>query len=253
MNTKKSKMALTSILAFLLTIVLVPTLHAQARGPAPRSPKDGAAIDLTGYWVAVVTEDWRFRMVTPPRGDYPDVASILNDAGKKIADAWDPAKDEAAGEQCRGYGAANIMRIPTRLHITWSNDTTLKVETDAGTQTRLFRFGRPPAPTAAPDWQGFSNAEWQGPASGRGPGGSLKVVTTRMRPGYLQKNGVPYSVNATMTEYFDVVTEPNGVQWLVVKSVFEDPQYLTRSFIRSTHFRKQADASGWSPTPCNAR
>ena len=233
-------------------LLLVPSiLFAQGRGAPPRTPKDSAPIDLTGYWVAIVTEDWRFRMITPPRGDYPDIP--LNDAGKKIADAWDPAKDEAAGQQCKGYGAGNIMRIPTRLHITWANDTTLKIETDAGMQTRMFRFGKPEPPAGAPDWQGFSVAQWQGPASGRGAGGSLKVVTTRMRPGYLQKNGAPYSGNATMTEYFDVVKEPNDDQWLVVKSIFDDPQYLNRTFIRSTHFRKQADAAGWNPTPCNAR
>ena len=231
-------------------------LLAQGRGAPPRTPKDGALIDMTGYWVSIVTEDWRFRMITPPKGDYPNITP-LNDAGKKIADAWDPAKDEAAGEQCKGYGAGNIMRIPTRLHITWAIDTTLEMDTDAGTQTRLFRFGagptQPAPPAGAPDWQGFSVAQWQGRAGGRGPGGSLRVVTTRMRPGYLQKNGVPYSANASMTEYFDVVKEPNGDQWLVVKSIIEDPQYLNRTFIRSTHFRKQADAAGWNPTPCSAR
>jgi hypothetical protein len=236
----------------LVLLSLSSALIAQQRGPAARSPKDAAPIDLTGYWVSVVNEDWRFRMVTPPRGDYPDITP-LNDAGKKVADAWDPAKDEAAGEQCKGYGAANIMRIPTRLHITWSNDTMLKLETDAGTQTRLFRFGQPQPPAGMPDWQGFSVAQWELASAGRGPSGSMKVVTTRMRPGYLQKNGVPYSAKTTMTEYFDVVNEPNGEQWLVVKSVIEDPEYLTRSLIRSTHFRKQADAKGWNPTPCGAR
>jgi hypothetical protein len=242
-----------SFFAALSFVIFTPVLlSAQARGAAPRSPREGAAIDLTGYWVAIVTEDWRFRMLTPSKGDYPDIAPILNDAGKKIADAWDPAKDEAAREQCKGYGAANLMRIPTRLHITWASDTVLKLETDAGTQTRLLQFGQPAPPAGQPDWQGFSVARWEPPA-GRGAGGSLKVVTTRMRPGYLQKNGVPYSADATMTEYFDVVKEPTGEQWLVVKSIVEDPQYLTRSFIRSTHFRKQANASGWNPTPCSAR
>lgn len=238
-------------LAAFLWILIPCGLHAQGRGAPPRSPREGALIDMTGYWVAIVSEDWRFRMVTPPKGDYPDITP-LNDAGRKIADAWDPAKDEAAGDQCKGYGAANIMRIPTRLRISWADETTLKVETDAGIQTRLLRFGRPAPPAGPPDWQGFSLAQWEPPA-GRGAGGSLKVVTARMRPGYLQKNGVPYSADTTMTEYFDIVKEPNGDQWLVVKSIVEDPQYLTRSLIRSTHFRKQPGASGWNPTPCSAR
>jgi hypothetical protein len=246
MNTIHRLFAIISIL------LLSGSFLAQNRGTPPRSPKDAAPIDMTGYWVSIVTEDWRFRMLTPSKGDYPDITP-LNDAGKKIADAWDPAKDEAAGEQCKGYGAGNMMRIPERLHITWNNDTTLKIETDAGMQTRLLRFGKPEPPSGQPDWQGFSVANWEGPASGRGPGGSLKVITTRMRPGYLQKNGVPYSANMTMTEYFDVVKEPTGEQWLVVKSIIDDPQYLTRTLIRSTHFRKQADASGWNPKPCSAR
>jgi hypothetical protein len=245
-------------IAFLLTLLLTTTLlvtatplHAQSRGTPPRNPKDGAPIDLTGYWVSIVSEDWRFRMVTPPRGDYPNFP--LNDAAKKVTDAWDPARDEAAAEQCKSYGAPNVMRNPTRLHITWANDATLQVEVDAGTQTRLLRFGNPAPPQGRQDWQGFSVASWEGAASGRGPGGSLKVVTTRLRPGYLQKNGVPYSGAATLTEYFDVVKEPTGEQWLVVKSILEDPAYLTRTFIRSTHFRKQANEAGWNPTACSAR
>ncbi len=74
-----------------------------------------------------------------------------------------------------------------------------------------------------------------------------------MRQGYLEWNGVSYSANATMTEFFDLVKEPDGTQWLVVKSIIEDPQYLMRTFIRSTHFRKQPGASGWNPTPCMPR
>src|SRR5215813_6204124 len=114
---------------------------AQGRG-APSGPpptaKAAAPADLTGYWVAYVTEDWRFRMITPAKGDYQGVP--LNDQGRKTADAWDPSADEAAGNPCRAYGAGAIMRIPARFHITWQDDNTLKVETDAGMQTRIFRF-----------------------------------------------------------------------------------------------------------------
>src|SRR5215831_5555394 len=87
-----------------LTIVLAGTLAAQPK------PRDAAPWDLTGYWVSIVTEDWRFRMVTPGKGDY--LGLPLNDAAKKVAEAWDPAKDAAAGEQCKSYGAAAIMRVP---------------------------------------------------------------------------------------------------------------------------------------------
>src|SRR5215472_11309032 len=97
------------------------SLHAQAV-----TPKAMAPVDLTGYWVSVVTEDWLYRMVTPKKGDYTSVP--LNAEGRKTADAWDPAKDEASGDQCKAYGAPALMRIPGRLHITWQDDSTLKVE-----------------------------------------------------------------------------------------------------------------------------
>ena len=248
----------TFALAPLLLFVVMP---ARVRGQFPplraapvESPRAASPIDLSGYWVSIVSEDWRFRMVTPPRGDYPDIP--LNAEGRKVAGAWDPAKDEASGNTCKAYGAANIMRMPGRLHITWENDTTLKVETDAGTQTRLLRFNAPLTARRDAQWQGESVAQWEGRLGGRAGqarSGSLKVITTHMRPGYLQKNGVPYGGNAVMTEYFDVVKEPNGDQWLVVKSIVDDPQYLIRSLVRSTHFRKLADASGWNPTSCLTR
>ena len=227
-------------------------------GGAPVAARAAAPVDLTGYWVSVVTEDWRYRMVTPVKGDYPSIP--LNPEGRKTADAWDPAKDEAAGNQCKSYGAGNIMRQPGRVHITWDNDNVLKVETDAGTQTREFYFTGAQPPTGEPAWQGVSIAQWEfagGPRGGRGKAssgsGSLKVVTTRMRPGYLQKNGVPYSANAIVTENFHRTVEPNGDSWMIVTTLVEDPQYLTGRFIRSTHFKKQADASGWMPAACEAR
>jgi hypothetical protein len=233
-------------LVFKLSLpVLLPALVlAQGRGRGQPTPvgRAGAPVDLTGYWVSVVTEDWRYRMVTPAKGDYPSIP--LNPEGRKVADAWDPAKDEAAGNQCKAYGAGGIMRVPERLHITWENDTTLRLDTDAGMQTRRFHFGDAQAP-AESDWQGSSQAQWDRNA--------LKVVTTRMKPGYLQKNGVPYSANAVITEYLHRTSEPNGDSWLIVTTLVEDRQYLTGPFQRSTHFKKQASEAGWRPVPCSAR
>jgi hypothetical protein len=226
--------------------------RAGGRGQPPPTPKAAAPFDLTGYWTAVVTRDWRFRMVVPPKGDYAGVP--LNAAARTVADAWDPARDEAAGEQCRSYGAANIMRVPGRLHITWQDDQTLKIDTDAGMQTRVFSFAQPP--TAGIAWQGTSSAQWEVIPGLRGQApltGSLKVVTTRLKPGYLRKNGVPYSAKTTMTEYFDRITQPNGDAHLIITTTIEDPEYLTQPYLYSTHFKRQADATGWAPRPCSAR
>ncbi len=243
--------------ALLLALVVTATLSAQGRqgGGAPPTARAAAPIDLTGTWVSVVTEDWRWRMRTPPKGDYASLP--LTDAATKAADAWDPAKDTAAGEQCRAYGAAAIMRVPGRLRITWDNDTTLKIETEAGTQTRVLNFVAP-AQRGEQTWQGTSIASWQPAGGGRrgggapSRGGSLRVVTTNLRPGYLRKNGVPYSANARVTEYINRTSEPGGDSWLIVTTVVEDPQNLTSRFVTSTHFKKVPDGSAWSPTPCSA-
>ena len=270
------------------------------RGQAPQTAQAQAPIDLAGWWVSVVTEDWRWRMVTPAKGDYASVP--INNEGRRVADTWDPAKDERDGNACRAYGVGGIMRVPGRLHITWQGEDTLKIETDAGTQTRLLRFAPPDessadvalglraaaAPAGEQGWQGYSVAAWDilnppargnpllggagaAPAAGGGDGaggggrgragnappvqryGSLKVVTTKMKPGYLRKNGVPYSENAMVTEYFDRHKESNGDQWLTVTTIVEDPKYLNQPFTTSSHFKKEPDGSKWRPTPCAAR
>ena len=237
----------------------------QARGQRgqqpPQSPRAIAPSDFTGYWVSVVTEDWRWRMVTPAKGDYDSVP--LNAAGRREADAWDPQRDEANGEACRAYAAPAIMRVPGRIHVTWENDAALRIDTEAGTQTRVLRFGGSTgdARPASPTWQGESVAAWE--LSGRGggmfggpppkPSGALKVVTTHIRPGYLRKNGVPFSANAVLTEYFNVLgPEDNGDRWLVVTTLVQDPQYLNTRFFTSTHFKKLPDGSSWHPTACRA-
>jgi len=232
----------------LLAAVSLSAQRGRGRGPA-QSPREGAPIDLTGYWVSVVAEDWKFRMVTPKKGVYDSL--MLNAEGRRVADTWDPAKDEAAGEQCRAYGAANIMRIPGRLHITWQDDNTLKIDADAGTQTRLLHFTEVPAGDSS--WQGHSVAEWER-APGRGAtGGNLKAVTTNLKPGYIRKNGAPYSAKTTVTEYFDRNTMPNGDVWFTVTTKVEDPVYARGPYLTTTDFKKLPDAAGWNPTACSAR
>src|SRR5258707_248088 len=171
-RTRRTWAVCRSAVTLVLALGVSDRAHAQGRGgPAPVfSPKAAAPIDLTGYWVSIVTQDWRQRMVTPPRGDYESVP--INVEAKKIGDAWDPARDEAAGDQCKSYGAAGLMRIPGRLHITWQDDTTLKVEMDAGEQTRLFHFGAWKPPSGGATWQGESVARWEMQAGQQNAGGA---------------------------------------------------------------------------------
>lgn len=193
-------------------------------------------------------------MVTPPKGQFLGVP--MNAAARQVANAWDPAADEASGNACKSYGAAALMRVPGRLRISWPDPNTLKIEAEAGMQTREFHFGGTPPATGERTWQGYTVAEWEFAATARGGPrrGNLKAVTTRMRAGYLRKNGVPYSENAVLTEYFDVYTADNGDTWLVVTAAVHDPQYLTTDFITSSHFKKlPAGDATWRPEPCRAQ
>jgi len=269
-----NRVFLVAALSLFASANLAAQRPGDAQGAGPTTARAAAPDDLTGYWVSIVTEMWRYRMLVPDKGDYVKVP--INPEGRKVADAWDPAKDQASGNACKSYGAAAILQVPGRLHIYWQDDNTLRMDTDSGTQTRLFRFGGSPPPNEPPTWQGYSVAMWRGdePRDRRdGQGGPvqdstgrlviaqaqrkdadyLKVVTTHMRPGYLQKNGVPYSGNAIVEEYFDRFSDPyTHNTWLSVTTVISDPQYLIEPLITHAHFKKISDTSGWDPTPCRA-
>jgi len=251
-----------SLVLIAMTIVGVDAQRgggARGQAPPPPTPKADAAIDLTGTWTAVITEDWALRMVTPRKGDYTRVP--MTPAARKIADAWDPARDEAAGEQCRGYGAPSVMRLPGRLRISWQDDTTMKMELEAGNQTRVFHFaepgpkgpGLPERPgLPEPTWQGESRAQWQYTVNPPRTG-ELKVLTNRLRPGYLRKNGVPYGLNTTITEYYHRMTAPNGDVWLTVVAEITDAENLREPFVQSTHFKRLAPNATFKPEACEAR
>jgi hypothetical protein len=259
-----------------------------AQPPTPKSAREAAPIDLAGYWVSVITEDWRWRMLTPPHGDYASVP--LNPMGKKIADMWTPAEDGS----CKAYGAAGLMRMPTRIHITWADPDTLKLETDWGQQTRMFHFipGRPygmnamgidvelpgmvrgasDAEQGAATLQGHSVAVWELPyaidasvglrgpqrAGGFGrpsapqPGGDLEVLTSHLAPGWLRRNGVPYGEHTQLTEFYQTFTDPVGKKWVDVTTEVVDPEYLMAPFITSSDFRSEPDGSKWAPHPCTS-
>jgi len=287
----------STALAGALTIFHV-ALAAQAPSPSrpPGSPdtaEKAALIDLTGYWVSVVNQDWRFRMMTPPKGDYAQVP--LNAAARKIADEFNPALYGGANYQtsqiidCRAYGAAALMHMPMRLHITWASPDVLKIETDWGQQMRLFHFtpGRPygnmeqalrtgevGTSQGPASMQGYSVAAWEQPyrynasafqrgaVPGRGgglgqsqinvsqPGEDLAVLTTDLTPGWLRRNGVPYSSHTRLIEHYQTFEDPTGKQWFDVTTEVIDPEYLNTPFITSADFQKEPDGSKWAPHAC---
>ena len=273
----RRRAVITAIAIAVGVSVAVTASQGPTAPAAAQTARATAPLDLTGYWVSVITEDWRWRMLTPPRGDAQGVP--LSIEGRKVADSWDLRKDNAAGHQCKAFGAGGIMRIPGRLHITWQNDNTLRIDTDAGQQTRIIHMlggrstgGGLPAealmskPSRATP-QGHSVGRWEGrsdgapllneetPSAARARGaappqkGSLKAVTVAMTAGYFRKNGLAYSENAVLTEYFDR-HDDYGSEWFTVLTVLEDPKYLISPFVTTTHFKRERDSSKWNPQPC---
>jgi hypothetical protein len=155
------------------------------------------------------------------------------------------------------------MRLAARLNITWADDNTLKIDIDAGTQTRLLRFNAPPLADGTPKTlQGYSAAAWEaGGGGGRGGGGrggggggaaaaprwgSLNVTTTNMSGGYLLTSKTAYSENAVLTEYFTRHSS-FGNEYLTVTANLVDGG--TTRVVSST-FKKEPSGSKFSPTGC---
>jgi hypothetical protein len=257
-----SRRARVTALALVMVGLAVQGARAQGQGRGrgaaagpPPTARASAPKDFTGYWVSIVTEHWHLRMLVPPKGDYSMLP--LNPEARKIADSWDISKAKADADQCKAYGPPALMRVPGRLHLHWTDDNTLQLDTDSGTQTRTFKFGGAAPAEQAPQLQGYSAASWDFlGARGRGGvskgTGQLRVRTTNMSGGYLRRNGVPYSESATLEEYFDTFTEPNGDTWLIVTAIVTDPKYLTQQYTSTVPFKKIPDRQGWDPTPCKA-
>ena len=206
----------------------------QTRGQVTPDARNAAPFDITGYWLAVSA---------PSSNEVVDVP--LNAQGQKIAATWNPAKDAANGLQCRAYGAGGVMRLPGRLHIAWETADTLRIVTEAGTQTRRFLFGGTQFFPTQASWQGHSIARWT-PTQ-------LMVTTTHLAPGYLSKNGIPYSASTVLTETYARLVDKDGREFLDLTISVDDPQYLRQLYTKSYRFVKQAGAAGWNPTRCSAK
>ncbi len=242
---------------FILLVMFVlqaQSVLAQDEQPTGRSV---APIDLTGTWVAVISEDWIWRMVTPLIGDFSSIPE--NEAAREIAMQWRLEND--AGNECIGYGMPAIMNEPARLRISWQDDTTLEMEIDSGMQTRLFHFGEGTDP-GEPSRQGHTVAFWsrgvstptRGSLGIRGgfgnKGRTLVAHTNNLIPGYLRKNGIPYSDQATATEYIEVLELADGYTWLIDTIIVDDPVFLLEPWVVSRNFRKETDDAKWNPQDC---
>lgn len=248
---------LVLLAAFLAGVASRPAAQQPPGGrgqTAPQSARATATIDVAGTWVSVITEEWVSRMVTPRKGYVRGGGIHLTPEGTKLTNMWDPARDEAAGEQCKGYGAVGVTRLPGKVRLTWQGESALKAEFEAGNQVRLFQFGAASSPSGPPSWQGNSVAQWERAVTGPGQrAGNLKVMTTNLRPQYARKNGLPISGNARLTEYLHVLEAPTGDLWLSWIGELDEPLYYLEPYHYSWQFKKVADNSSWNPEPCSTR
>lgn len=206
----------------------------------PANARASAPVDLTGFWTSVINDDYDRRMFVPPKYDYRELR--LTQAGYEVADAWDPERDAREGHACRAYGVGHLMRMPLRVHVYWEDDRTLVLETDHGEQRRYLRFDGPGRqPEDVRTLQGDSVARWDR--------SSLSVVTRNMSMGYLRRNGVPYSEDSVVTEYFDAYEAPHG-DMFTVTTVVEDPVFHLGRWITTSDFLRLEDGRDWNPAPC---
>jgi cyclase len=202
-------------------------------------PAAAQQIDIVGNWSA---SRGNFEE-TPLRGD-PGVlvgeyvGMPVNDAGRQKADAWMPTWHSLLEWQGRPHPVTYAMRAPTPNFRLGTIINPRTQEIIAYTITNLFgradrtiwMDGRP-RPTIYDEhkWQGFSLGEWL-------PGGVLKVTTTHIKHSFMQRNGLPISPYATMTEFYS-----RHGEYLSLTIMVDDPVYLTETFTRSATFR-------WDPT-----
>ncbi|MAM69511.1 MAG: hypothetical protein CMP91_00015 [Gammaproteobacteria bacterium] len=232
--------------------------------PAERLGRANAPVDLTGTWVSIVNEDWRFRMVTPQIGDVANIP--INDRALEYAENWRPEMDQ--GNECRAYGAPAIMHEPGRIEISWEDDMTLRMDFDAGRQTRLLHFDYSVEPGAA-SRQGHSLAQWKQPRGAQvapaitnvvpigqqfprteNVSNTLQINTSNLIEGYLRKNGIPHSDQVEVREYYDLINMPDGSTWLIANIIVEDPVYLSAPWVTSMNFKKEEDDSNRNPQDC---
>jgi glyoxylase-like metal-dependent hydrolase (beta-lactamase superfamily II) len=235
-NSMKNSLEIVLVSVALLTQI---GLFGQTAPPAHAPARPAAAIDLSGYWSPAVNEDGLERGAGSEIGDYAGFA--VNEAGRLWALSYDPSRLTLKFHQCDGYVAPYQMRAVGNFRIWEDRDPhTMQLvaihvwaQTTEGFRT-IWMDGRPHPPAYAPHtYQGFS--------TGRFVGDALMVNTTHLKQGWLRRNGLPESDQATMVEFF-----VRHGDHLVDTTVVTDPVFLTEEEVRSDDFfRQPTDHGAW--------
>jgi glyoxylase-like metal-dependent hydrolase (beta-lactamase superfamily II) len=212
--------------------VLMCAAALTGQAPAGRNDTPAPGFDISGYWTSPLQEDAMERGAGPELGDYGGFP--INEAARLFALSYDASRVTLRHHQCDGYvGPYSIRSIGNAraweerdshtqrlIAIHWYN------QTFEGHRT-IWMDGRPHPPAYAPHtWMGFS--------TGRFVGQALEVQTTHLKQGWLRRNGLPESDQATVVEFF-----VRHGDHLTHTSVISDPVFLAEPEVRSTDFARQ--------------
>ena len=186
-----------------------------------------AQIDFSGEWGQRMHEEREHRQGGVRLGDY--LGLPMNDAGRLKADSWDASMLSLPEHQTMPHPSTYGFRGPANLRIQKVLDPRTQeviaftlYGTFRGQMRTIWLDGRPhPSEYAPHTWQGFSTGTWQGDM--------LTVVTTHIKTGWLYRNGVAHSENATMWEQW----MRNG-DILTFITIVDDPTYLEEPLVRTT-------------------
>ncbi|HEU4690706.1 MAG TPA: MBL fold metallo-hydrolase, partial [Vicinamibacterales bacterium] len=201
-----------------------------------------AQVDLTGMWAPIFHEDQIERIPGPDVGDYAGLP--INDAMRMRADSWDASLLTLPEHQCKPhpstYGFRGVGNLRISAEVNEKTQSIVKLHTHIQWQEQkrdIWMDGRPHPPEyAAHTWQGFSTAQWEGNV--------LVVKTTHLKAGWIRRNGLLITDQATMTERF--IRHGN---YLTHVYLIEDPNYLTEPLIKTSGFQLVQNPA-MQPYPC---
>ncbi|HUO30916.1 MAG TPA: MBL fold metallo-hydrolase [Bryobacteraceae bacterium] len=219
---------------------LVPSLFGQ--GVIGQFVPD-VGLDLSGNWSPLLHEDFLERIPGPELVNYSGLP--ISEGARLWAESWDSSRLTLPEHQCQVHVAPYIYRGPLQMRFWNEKDPqsqkiiAIKNYISTYEQTRtIWMDGRPHPPAyAAHTWMGFSTGKWEG--------NILTVYTTHIKQGWVRRDGLPESDQATLVEHF--IRHGNHLTHV---SIVTDPVYLTQPLIKTQDFVLNIQAGGNWLYPC---
>ena len=204
------------------------SVPVMAQGPGGYNPP-GQGVDLSGNWGPIFHEDSHERGPGPELVNYAGLP--INENARDYGLAWDASRFTVPEHQCEAHGVAYIYRGPLNLRISEEREPVsqqliaIKQYIDNYEQSRtIYMDNRPhPPESTLHTWMGFSTGKWEG--------NILTVYTTHIKQGWIRRNGLRHSDQATTTEHFI----RHGDR-LIHVMILNDPLTLTEPLIKSQDF-----------------